>query len=447
MIRKSLQIYFLITGSIFACLLITSCKNEIGEGTIIFTKKSGESTQLAALNPANKTIQILTTDFSTALSPSLSCDGKTLVFSGKIKMEDPTQIFIMDLNKRKITQVTKSDSNCYSPAILPGGKIIFSIQNGSVLSIYVCNPDGSELNKITFDPYSYISHTVLQDGRILSHRAEESDGDKSMMIVLRPDGTKAEIFYNSTAGSILRSTGVESESGRIFFIESSSALQETGQVISIDYRIPLHTYMKISDETIGTFRSVYPEKSGKLIVSCKKSGSEKFELYELDPDSKSLSGLYQDAESDLYDPVIVEARTKPKKLPSEVDKGVKTGLLLCQDINFHDTSFNKIIADKIEIMGVDSILGIVKAEPDGSVYLKVIADTPFRLRTIDKNGNQVQGPGSWIYLRPNERRGCVGCHEDPELVPENKLALSVKKSPVNIPMHVSNVKEKEISLE
>ena len=38
-------------------------------------------------------------------------------------------------------------------------------------------------------------------------------------------------------------------------------------------------------------------------------------------------------------------------------------------------------------MGIDSILGLVKVEEDGSFYLKVIADIPFRIRTLDKDGN------------------------------------------------------------
>jgi hypothetical protein len=52
-----------------------------------------------------------------------------------------------------------------------------------------------------------------------------------------------------------------------------------------------------------------------------------------------------------------------------------------------------------------------------------------------------------MWLRPNERRGCVGCHEDHELVPDNRVPLSVKKPPVKIPVHVVKVKEKTVELE
>ncbi|MBI5008516.1 MAG: hypothetical protein HZB98_02460, partial [Bacteroidia bacterium] len=102
---------------------------------------------------------------------------------------------------------------------------------------------------------------------------------------------------------------------------------------------------------------------------------------------------------------------------------------------------------RIEIMGVDSSLGVVKVEDDGSVYLKVAADMPFRIRTLDSKGSVVNGPGGWYYLRPNERRGCIGCHEDREMVPANRYAVAVSKNPVSVPVHYEGIKEKEVELE
>jgi hypothetical protein len=63
----------------------------------------------------------------------------------------------------------------------------------------------------------------------------------------------------------------------------------------------------------------------------------------------------------------------------------------------------------------------------------VIADTPFKIQTLDKNGNILYGPSSWINLRPNERRACVGCHLGNEIVPENRQPLAVTKDPIQIP--------------
>ena len=61
---------------------------------------------------------------------------------------------------------------------------------------------------------------------------------------------------------------------------------------------------------------------------------------------------------------------------------------------------------------------------------KLDADTPFRIETLNIQGETVRGPSDWIYLRPNERRACVGCHADPELAPKNFQPLAVKGAPV-----------------
>jgi hypothetical protein len=98
-------------------------------------------------------------------------------------------------------------------------------------------------------------------------------------------------------------------------------------------------------------------------------------------------------------------------------------------------------------LGIDTTYGVVEVEKDGSFQLKVLADTPFRIRTLDEKGNIVNGPCSWLWLRPNERRGCVGCHEDPELAPENRVSLATKKPPVIVPVHISDIEEKIVDLE
>ena len=119
--------------------------------------------------------------------------------------------------------------------------------------------------------------------------------------------------------------------------------------------------------------------------------------------------------------------------------GIKTGLIMCQDINLTDTatSCQAAIPHKklpiSEIMGLDSSLGVFSLEEDGSFYLKVMADKPFQIRLWMKK-EMLFRACDWIWLRPNERRGCVGCHEDQELVPENRIPLAVKKAPVKIPI-------------
>ena len=458
-------------------LFMVSCSNKPKKGIIILTQRaekdlkadyiSGESwrfipgARLVTMDPdkPGKTLKVLSDGFYSACSPDISYDGNFMLFAGQQKEGDAWQIWEMNLGNSEIRQVTSSGDNCTDPVYLPDNRLVYSkiVTHDSLkagFSLYSGNLDGSGMQRITFNPGSYFAANTLHDGRILTiSRQLYPVPEDPLWIVMRPDGTKADMFYKGSDHTKILSRAVETHSGKIVFVESDSANPESGHVVSITYNRPLNTSINLTSGIEGHFLTVIPGPSGKYLVTYRKSAADRFALYEFDPESKVLGqAVYASAEYDVLDAVVVEEVTRPKKLPSEVDTGVKTGLLLCQDINLLDPKFqlnpskNKK-ASKIEVLGLNSSLGIVTVEEDGSFYLKTIADTPFRIQTLDENGKVVNGPCSWIWLRPNERRGCIGCHEDHELAPENNVPLSVLKDPVIIPMHVTEVTEKEVELE
>jgi hypothetical protein len=458
----------------FSSIFFSSCRKKSRDGMIIFTRSpqkvqninyvSGDSwryipqAQIVALDPEKPeaSLKVLTSDFYSARAPQISYDGNYLIFAAQLKQNDPWQIWEMDLNNLKSRQVTSSGENCTDPVYLPGGRLLFSkfAANDTLKaghSLYTCNPDGSNLKRITFNPHTYFASNVLSDGRVLTiGRQLFPDKGSPMYMVLRPDGTKAEMFYKGIGGSDLTGQGLETINGRIVFIESDKSNPGSGNLISISYNRPLHSRMNLTSEIKGDFRAVFPQHSGRLLVSYRKSGSERYALYEFDPESKALGkAIYNNNDYDVLEAVVAAKHDRPKKLPSELDMGVKTGLLMCQDINVMNIMTTGLVTKSsgIKIVGIDSTLGVVQVAEDGSFYLKVLADKPFQIKTIDKDGNVLRSPCGWIWLRPNERRGCVGCHEDPEMTPENRVPLSVKKPPVIIPMHVKKVVEKKVSLE
>jgi hypothetical protein len=69
---------------------------------------------------------------------------------------------------------------------------------------------------------------------------------------------------------------------------------------------------------------------------------------------------------------------------------------------------------------------------DGSVHLKVPADTPLRLQLVDGDGFARVNERAWFWVRPNERRVCIGCHEDRELSPHNVAALAAGRRPTDL---------------
>lgn len=467
-IRATIAILMAISS---VSIFFTSCKGKISDRMIIVTRSTASTdisntntsswryipqSQIVLIDPdrSESSEKILTTAFYSARAPQVSYDGTHMIFAGQLKQTDPWSIWEMDLNDMKYKGIIALKENCIDPQYLPGERIVCSkfTQNDSLKSehsLFTCNIDGSNFKRITFNPYTYVASQVLKDGRILTLGSQVyPKKGKRMLMVLRPDGTKTDIFYCSDQSNVLTSPATETTDGRIVFIEAGNNPGEKGNVISITYNRPLHSRVNLTAGIGGDFYSVVAGRSGKLLVTYRKSKTDRIALYEFDPETKSLGkALYDDHGYDILEAVEAGPHEKPKKLPSEVDMGVKTGLIMCQDINVTENHYSGKESSRIEIAGIDSTLGIVDAAADGSFYLKVIADKPFQIKTIDKNGKIISTPCGWIWLRPNERRGCVGCHQNPEMVPGNKVPLAVKKSPVNIPMHINKVVEKKVSLE
>lgn len=402
---------------------------------------------------------ILTKDFYSACFPEVSYDGKFMLFTAQKNEGDPWQIWEMNLRNLKCRKITSFHENCTDPVYLPGERMAFSRETkndtvGKAHCLYVCKLDGSDLQQITFSPSSNFATTVLKDGRLLTVSTTViPERGNPILLVMRPDGTKADMFYKGAIKRNVISSVSETNDRHLIFIETSESDPGRGDLISISYNRPLHSRKNLTSGIDGTFRFALPLMHDKFLVSYRRSDSDPFAIYEFDPSVKKLGRLVHSSPAyNAIDAVIAEKYERPKKLPSEVDMHVKTGLIMCQDINvfnaalpasFHETHK----ASRIELTGIDTTYGVVEVEKDGSFYLKVIADTPFQIRTVDEHGNVISGPCSWLWLRPNERRGCVGCHEDPELVPRNQLSLAVRKPPVIIPVHLTEIKEKSVELE
>jgi hypothetical protein len=460
----------IIVLTIIQAFFFLSCKEKSMDGKIIFTRISGRASlistlpatasQLIAIAQDGSDLEVLTKDFFSAISPDISYDGYDMLFAGRHKSEDSWEIYEMNLKNRQVRKVTSLAEDCLYPSYLPTGEIVFSRlnENDSLKSssaLYTCKKDGSDLKRITFNPDSYSYSTVLKDGRILSLVSETPESINSTTahqhlstsyMVMKPDGTKSELFYN---GGIPRGKAFETTAGTLVFIESS-ANDSVRNISSINYNDPLSTHNNLTAGLQGDFVAVFPLTSEKVLVSYNPSKSSQNGLYALDQKAKVVGKpIYASNEYTISDITFVTKHTRPRKLPSEVDASIKTGMLLCQNVNEWRLNYENHpqIAESIEVLGLNSSLGLVPVEKDGSFFLKVKADTPFKIRMLDSKGNVLEHNCNWIWLRPNERRGCVGCHEDPAEVPENKVPMAVKKQPAEIPVQVSGYHEKSLASE
>lgn len=448
-INTKLSIVIIAIGSFLA-----GCSGGSMEGRILVSElpqngvgfnqwelSKAEGARIVAVMPGNAgNAKNLTEEFYSAMSPALSYDGEKILFAGKKEATDNWQIWEMQLSTGKATQITNEEADCLSPSYLPLHRLGFTRQVSSekVSScnmVFTANLDGSNVQQVTFSPQTFAALGILKDGRFLAMEKQvyPTEGSQKLM-VLRPDGTKLEFFYKSEEGKQVLSKAVETDQEEILFVESG----ETGsEIVSISYNIPLHSHKILTEGISGDFYSVANYLNGNLLGTFRKTAQDNFALFEFDPSSSAINELYKSNGYHVMEALLVKPYQRPRNLPSEVQLLEKAGLLMCQDINFYgmqSITYDQLIpaAEKIEVLGIDSTLGVVDVEEDGSFYLKVEADVPFRIQTLSADNEIISGPGSWYYIRPNERRACVGCHTGPEITPFNRQPLSVRKDPVII---------------
>lgn len=395
------------------------------------------------LREPDRILKMLTEDFYSARASQISYDGKRVLFAGQKHEGDSWQIWEMQRNGSQARQVTSGAGEYTDPAYLPGSRIVYSgrsVDRDTAYALYTSGLDGSEVTRITFHPNSDFGSNVLRNGRIVfASRASDHTASPSKLMIVRSDGTGAHLFYESRPGARHISRAWETRDGRVVFVESSDRDSVGGKLIAVSQNRPLRSRVVLTAGIEGTFHSVFPLPSGKLIVSYLPPGGGSFGLYEFDP-LESRLGPVVSSQPDYHavEPLLHVTRSQPQGLVSVVDAQQKTGWFYGLNADLSDlavtgTAHSSARSAKVRVIGIGGVLGEVPLEEDGSFYFEIPADTPVRLQTVDEEGRVVRGPSAWIWVRPNERRGCIGCHEDRELAPANRVPMAIEKPPVSLP--------------
>jgi hypothetical protein len=435
--------------SLVAMLMFSaSCGSKIeNDGNVVFTQvpvneveevaiESGSfryapsmKIALAEMGESMEVMEVLTPDFYSARSPEISFDGLQIVFSGQLNEGDVWQIWTMDIKSRAYAQVTQCDMNCTDPTWLPGERIAFSklVKENDLEehhALFTIGDDGCCEQRITFQPHNDLNASVMHDGRILaSSQQVYPEAGSVKYLAMRPDGTKAELFYLADDASQI-SKAEEDGYGKVLFAKS-------GVLNSVSFSRPLHTKSIIQEA--GSIQSVFPIENRKILVSIKKPGKRSFGLALIgNKDSNEGAFYFNEAEYHAIEPVVIHQRPIPRNLPTRVNTEKETGYFVCMDANESEMApaAEAGEASKIQVLGLNNMIGETEVAEDGSFYLELKADQPVRFQTLNDSGDVLRGPSSWMWVRPNERRGCVGCHEDRELTPENVVPLAIEKAPV-----------------
>ena len=278
------------------------------------------------------------------------------------------------MNGRQARRVTSGTTDPDNPLYLPNGAILFSDtppdptgKVSIVRSLFSSAPDATDRDRITFGNYHDDQPELLPDGRIRFLRRMVSPGGvgKPFSMTIHPDGTGLARFLPSPAIDSVTSS------------PPPPALRE-------DFRI---------EEVVDA-----------------------------------------------------SASRPPAVLTSVVDERKKTGTLLCINAYLSDLAgiiglapgdIRKVRVSQAGSTGIDSmgrptpgpVLAEGKVYRDGSFFVEVPADTPLQLMLLGEDDRPLAVSNHGIWVRPNENRGCIGCHENRELAPENRLPLALQRGP------------------
>jgi len=424
---------------------VTTLMGDLPTGSRIVMFNRGEA----------KTVRVLTPGFLAAGRPDLSFDGRRLLFIGKREATESFNVWEMDLDGTEARRITDQATDCTDAVYLstlytidaaePEYRIGFANRGvDGVVSIYTCRLDGSDVKRITYHPYGASSPYLLSDGRLL-FSAHEPDAERpaSNLLTVNTDGTDLGIFTVPADAPVLRTMPCEIPGGPVVFVEApSSPAIGPSRLVAVSRSRSTRTREVIAADEKGSFLSPSPFPDGRLLVSHLPAASATSAIRLIDPrGTKRSREVYDDPEWHDVEPLAVHARPEPAGRSSSLDPNVDFGFVYCLEAYVSNTRRGRDIArGQIEWLRVlehtgatgGGELGTVRVEKDGSFYLKIHARTPVRLETLDATGVALQGMDRWFWVMPRETRGCIGCHEDPELAPANRHVLALRRQPVPV---------------
>jgi len=360
-----------------------------------------------------------------------------------------------------------------------------------VTATYSSRIDGTGLMRLTHGPSGDSDPFQMPDGRILFSGWRPRLPDRPARLPLfavNIDGTDFMLFSDSEGLRHKRMACVTTKR-LVVFVESDQLRPDgAGNLASVTLRRNFHSYRQLTKAGEGLFRSPSPLPDGRILVSRRSEGGKgTFGICIFDPDSGSIVPVLDDPKFEEIQAKILAARPEPDGRSTSVLRRTgeiedphalepqnkksgpietTSGRLYCLNIYNSDfaspatlprgtvkrvrvlegllppaaliPSHKAAAARSADPPGTADppilkrrFIGEAPVEADGSFNLHVPADIPIELQILDADGLALASC-SWIWIKNNEPRGCIGCHEDPELVPENRLVAAIAKPSVEL---------------
>jgi len=447
----------------------------------------GDRARLVMVYPDLST-KLLSDGFYSSCDPEVSFDATHILFAGKRTPDDKWSIYEAAIDGSSVRQVISRTTDCRSPGYQatlfvlaspePWYQLTFVSSEKNVLnecgvgpatSLYSCKLDGSAVRRLTFNLSSDMDPFIMPDGRLLFAawqrvRLDRGPLGRVALFGVNIDGADYAAFCTDEGERIKHMPCVTTKGLAVFVEAGSVPWDGSGRLACVDLRRPLHSYRPITRDCDGLFHSPSPLPDGTVLVSRRSAdGSDTHGVYRLDPYTGQFELIFDSPDYHDIQAKAVYPRAKPDGRSSVVAEEDPNGKLYCLNVYICDPSASsgqalenrewlpvgevvrlrvlEGIAIKIQNLKFNiqnfvplaqrRILGEINVEKDGSFNIEVPANTPIELQTLDADGMALRSCG-WIWAKNHEPRGCIGCHEDGELTPENVLVSAVTRPSIKL---------------
>jgi hypothetical protein len=425
--------------------------------------------ELVRIDADGKTT-VLTPEFAAAKDPSVAFDGHTILFAGRRASSDPWQIWRIGSDGSNPTRIIADGGNATAPLHVgslfhldderPTERFVYlSDTHGWVdpftgkkaIALYAADLDGGNPWRISFNLGSDMAPDVLANGRLV-FPSRRADGRVALMAV-NNDGTDLMAYADAHTGPAHQNTVAVGPNHIYLVATDSPGPLGGGALVQVSQRRPLRSRSVLAPESDGWYHSPRPLVGGGLVVSfLPRDGSGGYRLVRVDPETGKRIGREIVADGlHLIDAQELTSRPRVRGRSSVVKMAADTGVFFCISSHLSDrpgVGEAARAATRLRVIeGVppapgstpssppqQRVLGELPIEGDGSFHIEVPASTPIAFALLDAEGRVVARQEDWVWVMPREWRGCIGCHEDREMVPPNVLAEAVVQPAVRLPM-------------
>ncbi len=343
--------------------------------------------------------------------------------------------------------------------------------SGPATSLYSIKLDGTFPRRLTFNLSNDMDPFLMQDGRILVACWQRADLRRGLVGRVSIFGVNLDGLdyapYVLDEGMRVKHMPCATTKGLVVFVEGDRVPWDGGgHLAAVTTRRNFHSYRRLTNDAEGLYLTPAPLPDGSVLVSRRPTDkSAAHALYRFDPDSGDAELLFDDPDHHDIQAKLLAPRPVPKGRSTVVSEQRTTGRFYCLNVYVSDLpglrslplgtvkrlrvlegvalrvdERGQYLPDGLRIgiggpgshaVGIPPLvqkrlLGEVPVEEDGSFNIEVPANVPVQLQTLDAKGMAVEASG-WIWAKNREARGCIGCHEDPELAPENVFVKALRR--------------------